>query len=247
MRGPMLRICSWNINFGIRLEAVLEAVSGHEDFGGLDLLALQEASVHDGLDDARAVAAALGPTYDCHQVAAQSVKGRLQANAVIWNTKRVRIDRTDSILLPKASSRALAGQQRNAVVLEGSFDGFSLLAYSAHLDISGLAHKRRQLAHVLEDRRIRAAADITVVAGDLNTFHLARWPSWGQLARAYEAEGFADMAASTRWTHTLPALAIRQKLDWLLVRSIVVRCGRSWTLPSRASDHIPLFVDLEPS
>ena len=250
--SPMLRVCTWNINLGVRLSEVVEAVSSHRDFAGLDLFAVQEASVHDGRPDGHALAAVLGPDYRCHQVAAQTVKGHIQANAVIWNAGRVDIRRVDHLRLPRGgrkSAGAATGrfrQQRNSVVVEGEGNHLSLLAYSVHLDISGLAHKREQLAYVIEDQQARTPADLTVVAGDLNMYHLSRWPSWSGVIQAYEAAGFVDAARSIRWTHSFPALGIKQKLDSILVRSSGGLEIRSWTIDVRGSDHIPLFADLTP-
>ena len=246
----MLRVCTWNINLGVRLDDVLEAVSTHRDFAGLDLLALQEASVHHGRPDGRAVAAALGPDYECHQVTAQTVRGHVQANAMIWNKRRVDVQRVGHLRLPgggQARSRPGAGlleQRRNSVVAEGEAGRQTMLAYSVHLDIFGAAHKREQLLHVLDDRRTRPAADVTVVAGDLNLYHLSRWPSWSKLIGAYEEEGFVDAARAIRWTHSVGALPIKQKLDSILVRSPTAHELRSWTVRVPGSDHIPLFADI---
>ena len=238
----MLRVCTWNINLGLRLDDILEAISKHRDFAGLDLLALQEASVHGGRQDGDAIASVLGRGYECHQVAAQSVRGHVQANALIWNPRRVKVERAGHLQLPRATG---GSQQRNTVVVEGQADGHSLLAYSVHLDIFGAEHKQAQIRHVLEDRNARPPADITVLAGDLNLYHLSRWPSWSKLIRAYQSEGFVDAARSIRWTHSMGAIPIRQKLDSILVRSTFDLKLRSWTLPVKGSDHIPLFAELD--
>lgn len=237
----MLRVCTWNINLGVRLDDILEAVSKYRDFAGLDLLALQEASVHGGRPDSVAIASVLGRGYGCHQVAAQTVRGHVQANALIWNRRYVKVEHAEHLQLPRAKSGA---QQRNTVIVEGEADKHSLLAYSVHLDIFGAEHKQAQLTRVLEDGIARRPPDITVVAGDLNLYHLSRWPSWSKLIRAYQNEGFVDAARSIRWTHSMGAIPIRQKLDSILVRSTLDLKLRSWTLPVKGSDHIPLFADL---
>ncbi|HEX7263232.1 MAG TPA: endonuclease/exonuclease/phosphatase family protein [Candidatus Dormibacteraeota bacterium] len=244
----MLRVCTWNLNLGLRLDEILEEVSKHRDFHGLDLMALQEASDHGGRPDGMAIASLLGHDYECHQVAAQTVMGHVQANALIWNRRRVNVDRADHLELPRAKSgvrrgRVLLAQRRNTVVVEGKADRHTLVAYSVHLDIFGAAHKQAQLTHVLEDRKAREPADVTVVAGDLNLYHLSRWPSWSKLIHAYQKEGFIDAARSVRWTHSVGG--IRQKLDSILVRSSLDLKLRSWTVPLKGSDHIPLFADLE--
>lgn len=79
-----MRICTWNIQLGRRLQAVLDVVRTNQDFRGLDLLALQQASIHGGREDAAAIAEALGAEYAWFQATAQMLRGRDQGNALIW-------------------------------------------------------------------------------------------------------------------------------------------------------------------
>ena len=58
-----MRICTWNIQLGLRLDEVLDVVSSHPDFAKVDLFALQEASIHDGRPDAEAIAEVLGAEF----------------------------------------------------------------------------------------------------------------------------------------------------------------------------------------
>ncbi|TME52208.1 MAG: hypothetical protein E6I53_08000, partial [Chloroflexi bacterium] len=94
-----MRICTWNILFGIRLGKVLEAVHTLPDFRGLDLFALQEASVHDGRPDAELIAEALGDHYSYFQATAQLFRGREQANALIWRRELFQHDRLQVVSL----------------------------------------------------------------------------------------------------------------------------------------------------
>ena len=66
------------------------------------------------------------------------------------------------------------------------------------------------------------------------------------MIEAYEAAGFVDAARLIKWTHSFPALGIKQKLDSILVRSSADLEIRSWTVDAGGSDHIPLFADLTP-
>src|ERR1700682_6774328 len=40
-----VRVCTWNIQLGLRLDAIVDTVRTRRDFSGLDLLCLQEASL----------------------------------------------------------------------------------------------------------------------------------------------------------------------------------------------------------
>src|SRR5438128_6895265 len=95
-----LRFCSWNIQVGIRRARVLDVVTHHTDFRNLDVLALQEASAHANGDDASQIALALGEGYAAYQHVYHHLKTRPQANALVWNSKRVRFDAIEHHILP---------------------------------------------------------------------------------------------------------------------------------------------------
>jgi endonuclease/exonuclease/phosphatase family metal-dependent hydrolase len=245
-----LRLCTWNVQLGLRLERVVETFAGSQ---GLDLVALQEVSEHRGVADARRVAEALGREYDFRQTPVQSLRGAVQGNALVWNRKRFQGACAAGFGLP---SMALAGlpewerrllgrlreQARGAVFVEGLVDSTAVRVYSVHLDVVGFAHRRRQLSAVLEHDAAAAPVDLAVIAGDLNTFGPAALPAWrGVRAVAAEA-GFADITAEIPWTHR--AGWVRQKLDAVLARSRPSLHHRAWTLPTDASDHLPVFVEL---
>ncbi len=251
-----LRIATWNLQIGLALGKVLAAVSHHGDFAGLDLLALQEASQHGGVDDARRVAEALGSGYDCFQVTAHILKGLPQANALVWNTARVQIESKEILLLPAAREvqlsrservllRALPQQARICLVLNGVVDEERIRIYVVHLDVIGFAHKRWQLTHILQDARSRKPVDLTIVAGDMNTFRLRSRPRWTDLADVAQNEGFRDLTSEIEWTQRVRRLRLRQKLDAILVRRTRPLHYRSWSLDIPGSDHIPVLADLE--
>lgn len=250
-----LRLCTWNLHLGLELGTLLQAVTTYPDFRDLDLLALQEASIHSELDDARALAQALGPSYDCHQVTAHLLGTRAQANALVWNRERVRIDNTDTVLLPRVRQVrlpraertflcALPQQQRIGVIGEGSIGGEALRFYVAHLDVLGLEYKREQFYRILSDLHNRPPTDLTILAGDMNTFRIRSRPSWASLTRAAEAEGLQDLTSEIRWTHSVRRVHFRQKLDAIWVKSIRPFQYRSWSLDIRGSDHIPVFAQV---
>ncbi len=79
-----VRVCTWNIQLGLRLDAVVDTVGSRDDFSGLDLLCLQEASVRGGRPDAARIAETMGRGYAYFQATAQLRRGVEQANALIW-------------------------------------------------------------------------------------------------------------------------------------------------------------------
>jgi endonuclease/exonuclease/phosphatase family metal-dependent hydrolase len=252
-----LRLGTWNIQLGYQLETILQVIKENRDFADLDLLALQEASVHDDVEDAQVIAHALGPTFQSNQVTAHFVGKSPQANAILWNSSRVDITRIDTVNLPRREEvvlsqfeRTLLGalpqQQRISIVADGTVEGQLLRFYAAHLDVLGVGYKREQFQRILLDahRRLPPTA-ATILAGDLNTFRLRSRPSWAGLTAAAEAEGFQDLTSEILWTHRpWRRVMFRQKLDAIFVRCDRQCQNRSWSLDVRGSDHIPVFAEI---
>jgi endonuclease/exonuclease/phosphatase family metal-dependent hydrolase len=242
-----VRVCTWNIQLGLHLDAVLAAVHGKQDFHGLDLFCLQEASVHDGRPDAARIAEAMGRGYDHVQVTAQVRRGLPQANALIWrrqafepgepqivslsNPAVAKLTRAERTLL-----RAIAPQQRIAVRAESA----ALRVYVVHLDVIGFTHKLEQFRAVIADMAARPPVPVTLVAGDLNTFGPPAWQLWRRLHTAAREAGLVEVTTEVRRTHWTA-----QKLDAIFVRTPNPLAARSWALNLRASDHQPVFADIE--
>ncbi|MHB8612845.1 MAG: endonuclease/exonuclease/phosphatase family protein [Candidatus Dormibacteraceae bacterium] len=242
-------MCTWNIEFGLRLDAVLDSVRRTDDFRGLDLFCLQEASVHEGRPDAQRIAEAMGAGYDHFQATAQVRRGLEQANALIWRRDAFqpaqpyvlslgepafgKMTRAERTLL-----RAIAPQQRMAIRAESP----TLRVYVVHLDVVGFTHKIEQLGAVIADMASRPQVPLTLVAGDLNTFGPPGLQLWRRLADTAMAAGMVDVTRGVRSTHWTS-----QKLDAIFVQAAEETRSRAWTLDVRASDHQPVFADIEPA
>ena len=253
---PRLQFCTWNIEFGIQLGAIVSALGARADFAGIDMLALQEASIHDGAEDAGVLARALGANYDYYQMAAQRVNGRVQANALIWNVDRVQVQSRGCVNLPQRHEvklshaerlflQAIPLQHRISLVIEGRMAEKSVRIYVAHLDVMGYELKHQQFHHILRDAHARPAVDLSVIAGDLNTFRLFRArPSWKQLEDAATGVGFRDITTEILWTRSESGGRLKQKLDAIFIRQPRAVPYRSWSLEIPGSDHIPVFAEL---
>lgn len=242
-----MRLCTWNIELGLQLESVLDTIRQSSDFQDIDLLCLQEASVHGGRPDAALVAEALGESYDHFQATAQVRRGVEQANALIWRREAFqpgvpqvlplgvpafdKMTRAERTLL-----RAIAPQQRIAIRAEST----TLRVYVVHLDVIGFTHKVEQFGAVLADMESRPHVPLTLVAGDLNTFGPPGLKLWRRLAATASEAGLVDVTHavwSTHWTS--------QKLDSIFVRANGEVESRAWTHETRASDHQPVFADID--
>jgi endonuclease/exonuclease/phosphatase family metal-dependent hydrolase len=238
----MLRIATWNVAFGRRLPVVLESVRA---LPSVDLISMQELSVHGGRDDADAIAAQLGARWRSAQITAQSVAGRPQANGVLWNSDRIEMLGVDTVELPTPSGRMLRRlprQRRNAVVADLRLAELRLRLYAAHLDVFGITHKHAQLARILDDASRRSAADVSLIAGDMNTYGIGGRPRWNELRRLAAAASFEELTTGIGWTHR--ALGVRQKLDAVFAAPRGLR-HRAWRVALPGSDHVPLLVELD--
>ncbi|GAC1638332.1 MAG: hypothetical protein NVS9B11_02430 [Candidatus Dormibacteraceae bacterium] len=241
-----MRVCTWNIQLGLKLDAIVHAVRTRPDFKGLDLFCLQEASIHGGRDDAAVITEAMGTGYRHFQATAQLSRGQEQGNALIW--RRGAFEPTDPSILSLTNSvlakmprvertllRAIAPQQRIAIRAESP----AMRVYVVHLDVIGFKHKVEQLRAVITDNAARPRVPLTVVAGDLNTFGPPGLQLWRRLAATTADAGLVDVTRKIGRTHWTA-----QKLDAIFVKSGVFT-SRAWTLDVHASDHHAVFADIE--
>ena len=241
-----MRICTWNILLGLRLNKVVEAVSTLPDFRDLDLMALQEASVHDGHPDAAAIAEAMGDGYSYFQATAQLFRGREQGNALIWRRDIFERQTPEIVSLsglptPRMTGvertllRAIPPQKRIAIRAESD----ELRVYVMHLDVIGFAHKLEQFRAILRDMAARPPVGLTLIAGDLNTFGPPRLQLWRRIRAAAHEADLVEVTHGLRRTHWTA-----QKLDAIYAAGTLAPKHRAWTVSVRASDHLPVFAEL---
>jgi endonuclease/exonuclease/phosphatase family metal-dependent hydrolase len=242
-----MRICTWNIQMGLRLDEVLDAIGSHPDFAKVDLFALQEASIHDGRPDAEAVAEAMGPEFQSFQATAQMLRGRDQGNALIWRPGAFEPSAPEVVALTGASTmsmtraertllRAIPPQRRIALRAESA----AIRVYVVHLDVVGFTHKLEQFGAVVADMRARPAVPLTLVAGDLNTFGMPRLQMWRRIRASAKAAELVEVTKSVRRTHWTA-----QKLDAIYMKGGSALQHHAWALKIRGSDHLPVFADIE--
>lgn len=241
-----MRICTWNIQLGLRLEAVLDTIRHHRDFRHVDLFGIQEASVHGGRQDAAAIAAAMGEGYEHFQATAQLFRGHEQGNALVWRSGLFEpaLPEIVSLSTPGAATikraertllRAIPPQHRIAIRAESD----ALRVYVMHLDVIGFAHKLQQLRTVIEDMASRPEVPLTIVAGDLNTFGPPQLQLWRRLAAAAHEAGLVELTRGIRRTHWTA-----QKLDAIFMHAASTPTHHAWTVNVRASDHLPVFAEI---
>ena len=53
-----INIATWNLHYGIELNEILTSIRTNKNFSDIDFLMLQEASLHNGIEDASTISAA---------------------------------------------------------------------------------------------------------------------------------------------------------------------------------------------
>lgn len=250
-----LRFCSWNIQVGMKRAQILELVAQHPDFRGLDVLTLQEASVHENGDDATSIARALGADYTAYHHVYHHLGARAQANALVWNTARVQMNAIEHHLLPQHEQvhlpraerlllKRVKRQPRVNLIGEAEWNALQVRVCAAHLDVLGYRFKERQFHAVLDELHARPRADLTLLAGDFNTLRLGSRPTWARLKRDAADAGMDAISDSIAWTQAIRALRLRQKLDEIFFAAAFPYTARVWTLDVDSSDHLPIFADI---
>lgn len=234
---------------------MLDLVAQHPDFRALDVMTLQEASVHEHGDDASSIAHGLGAAYASYHHVYHHLGARAQANALVWNSARVEMDTVEhhtlpehpQLHLPRAERlilNRLKRQPRVNLVGEARWQGLQLRVCTAHLDVLGYRFKERQFRAVLDELRARPRADMTLLAGDFNTLRLGSRPTWARLKRDAADAGFDVISDEIRWTQAIRALRLKQKLDEIFLASARPYETRVWTLDVNGSDHVPIFAEI---
>lgn len=230
--SPPLRVLTYNIQFGrgtdraIDLDRIAETVAPFSP----DVLALQEVDIdraRSGFrDQVRYLADKLGLTFE-YVTCIDDGAGRC-GNATLT---RLPILRTRQLRLPR---RTPTSEPRCALVTRLAWAGTEVDVVNTHLtDAAGMAERQTQVEELLA----LLGDDRTVLMGDLNC------TPWSRPFRTL-ARQLRPVASPLSWPAPLPLVP----LDHILIRGDlrVVRSGL-WRGPlvRRASDHAPVFAELE--
>ncbi|HUQ85326.1 MAG TPA: hypothetical protein VM077_03285 [Candidatus Limnocylindrales bacterium] len=249
-----LRICTWNIKRGQYLPILLNEFATQKVFSGLDIVGIQEAFIHDEIEDAQQIAKRLGPEYKFFQHNIQIKHNLSQGNAFIWNSKKIKIKKTESFLLPdvygkhlpyleKMFFKLIPKQDRCCIVAEGQYGKKSIRIYVTHLDVLGYSHKRAQLKAIFTHSADQKPVDLTCIIGDFNTYKIVTRPKWKNLSKDALDAGFQDLTTEIVWTFSRPRVKFKQKLDSIFIKPFNY-AYESRSQDIKGSDHIPVFCDI---
>lgn len=224
--GGPLKVVSFNIRFGEAIDAAIDELTHKAALSQADVILLQEMDAT-GVDR---VARALGLAY-VYYPASVHTNGRDFGNAVLtpWSITGDR-----KVLLPHESPAN--GQRRIAVETTIATDRGTIRAYSVHLETPwlGLRGRLDQARTVLEEAV--ALGGPLVIAGDFNTGDPG---SLDQTRALFENAGFVW---ASRGVGATSSGLFETALDHVFTRGLEpLQSGKEVT---RASDHLPVWVDL---
>ena len=232
MPSSRIRLASYNIRKAIgtdrrrRPERIL-AVLAEMD---ADIIALQEADRRFG----RRISA-IPPLLLDRRSDYQVTPLNVQVDSIGWQGNAILVRKSAQIRLADIVHLPCL-EPRGAVVTEVEFaDGAALRLYGMHLDLSGL-WRRKQAAALLK-RYARAPRMATMMAGDLNEWR----PEQGCLT---DFAKFFDIAPCGK---SFPSRRPVGRLDRIMLndRIELLDCGVHDTpMARRASDHLPIWVDI---
>jgi endonuclease/exonuclease/phosphatase family metal-dependent hydrolase len=251
-----IRVVSWNINRGLRLERVIEFLAGAK----ADILLLQEADQNarrtHQINVAKEIARKLRMNYAFAREFQELTQGSRtspafhgQVTLSRWPLSNCRIIRFEEQtkfwrphwFLPEIPPFQERIGGRLALVGEVNIGDRTIVTYNLHLESRGDDRLRSsQLDEVLLDaQRYRPGAS-AVVGGDFNLD-----ASSGSVANALERANFEDAMAS-RHAPTKPNSFFEQgkTIDWIFVRKPMRPSGAQVHRSVSASDHYPLSADL---
>jgi endonuclease/exonuclease/phosphatase family metal-dependent hydrolase len=251
-----IRIATWNISYANDLSAILNAIRYQDEFKDIDIFALQEGAMHNGHEDAFYIAKALGKDYAYFQGTTQQGKDLIQANALVWNTKRVKVKKKEIITLPNYKTAPLGAiektfkalthkEKKNSVMIEGNIDNTTFRMYGSHFDVLAMKLRTLQLQKLLDHHISREPVEIACIAGDLNTFKIIKRPKWTDLHAAAKAHNFIDITTDIQWTFRHLKFRYRQKLDSIFMQKNKQMHFTSWSVNVKGSDHIPIFANID--
>lgn len=226
-----IRIVSYNIHLGRKLEQILATFRSHPELSRADVLALQEVVRDPRTSQARVLAERLELNY-------VYLPGKKRGDREIGLAllSRYPILDVERIVLPQ--ERRPDDLPRIALGATIAIGATRLRLYNLHVQaLVPVELKVRQVEAALQSA-LRQATPHRLILGDFNT--LTRGDRRA-LDRALRHAGFSPALPGSAWTYR--RLLIRMTLDWIYVQNLRV-LGHGVAQEVTASDHRPIWVDV---
>lgn len=229
----MIKVASYNIHKGIGLDRrrdprrILDVLCEID----ADIIALQEADRRFGTK-----LSVIDPHLLAEHSPWKAVAVGDRAGSMGWHGNALLVRKEANILATNVIPLP-ALEPRGAVTADIDVDGAPVRVVGMHLDLSGLRRRRQAhsiMTHVHDD----GARHPTVMMGDLN-----EWSAHGGCLRDF-AHHFQFAATGSSFHVRRPVAALDRIMHTPDLR--VVDCGvHSSAISRRASDHLPIWAELE--
>jgi endonuclease/exonuclease/phosphatase family metal-dependent hydrolase len=229
-----IRVVSFNIKLGEEIERAISELSDLPELSGADIILLQEMDP-EGTEE---IAEELEYNYVYFPAAVHAKHNKEFGNAILT---RWPITESWKLLLPHQDP--VRRNRRIAAVATIAIDRYEILTYSVHTEMVWLALDRR-IAQV--DSVIRSVSEIyphVVIGGDFNTEsdHYVRVAE-----DLFAGAGFVRASKGVGPTaRGAPAGLVDLRFDHVFTRGFSV-LDRGKARDSKASDHLPIWVELKP-
>lgn len=218
-----IRVATFNVRYGRAVDSTVALLRDAPELSGADVIVLQE------MDDAgvERIARALALNYVYFPSSIHPTEGRHWGPALLtpWP-----IDSAWKVLFPHED--AIRRGRHSATAARVMVRGRSVRVYSVHFEVAfrmGRARREDQVAAVLADAQ--GAPEPVVVAGDFNDWSLGEY--------------IADRGYQWATRDTRSSLLVFH-LDHVLARGFEVRAAGVVRERRGASDHRPVWAELEP-
>jgi len=251
-----VKIVTWNINRGQRLNEVIEFLAG----AAADLILLQEADLNARRTHcrnvAREIARALTMNYvfGCEFEELSQRRNGMPAyhgqttlsRFPLLNSRILRFHRQSRFWLPRwfiprmrPFQRRLGG--RMALISYVDLPERKLIVYNVHLESRGNNVRCSQLWELLDDVSQHAADVQVVVAGDFNA-NLRQEPAVSAISKTGLSNPFAPISSLS--TNVPSRFNGSRMIDWILTKGPLIAHEPKLHDSIRASDHYPLSLTL---
>jgi endonuclease/exonuclease/phosphatase family metal-dependent hydrolase len=250
-----IRVVSWNINRGLRLDRVIEFLAGART----DILLLQEADQNarrtHHINVAREIAQKLRMNYAFAREFQELTQGSRTSPAYhgqvtlsrwpLSNCRMIRFEEQTKFWRPRWFLPEIPPFQeriggRLALVSEVKIGDRTIVTYNLHLESRGDDRLRcSQLVEVLSDAQKYRPGASALIGGDFNLD-----ASSGSVANALRRANFEDALANCH-APTKPHSFFEQgkMIDWIFVRKPMRPSGAQVHRSVSASDHYPVSAD----
>ena len=242
-----LTIVSYNIGLAAKgLEILTKTFQENRDLKNADIICLQEASFKQK-PDAEVIARSLGAEYEYTYAEAQSALGVMQANAIIYNRKKLDLISSEVMRLPQLPTymyflyMPMVGKtrfdERNCLIQTFVFKGNKIRVYNTHLDVrGGWKLKEDQLMSILRRVDSSDSTSLDILCGDLNTATIVpeklsnKRKFMEKLKRHFSGKDFNEVSSNIEWTFNVANMHPKERFYHLyqIIKKLGVNLNLKW-------------------